>query len=93
MLNENIISLKAAYRHPFEYISPLLYQSAGNQYLTNDKLFMENEEEFHSQLGEDLPQTSSIPDPQFASRSLVQKTPELPRKESADSRLSKTTRN
>ena len=48
MLNENIISLKAAYRHPFEYISPLLYQSAGNEYLTNDKLFMENEEEFHS---------------------------------------------
>ena len=69
MINENLISLKAAYRHPFEYISPLLYQSQGKEYLTADNLFMEDEEEFHSQLGEYSPRNSD--DGQYASKSLV----------------------
>ena len=71
MLNDNVIALKAAYRHPFEYISPKLYQSKGQEYLSADNLFMENEEEFNSQLGEDLPEVASIPDPKLVSRSLV----------------------
>ena len=53
MLPSNLRKLKAAYRHPFEYINPRLYQervlSKGTvDPLVEDKFFVENEEEFHA---------------------------------------------
>ena len=56
---KNVAALKAAYRHPFEYISPVLYrktQQGKKPKLTADNLYCENEEEFNSQLGEEIPQ-------------------------------------
>ena len=50
---KNVVALKAAYRHPFEYISPVLYRksalttNAKNPFTTHS-LFVENEEEFKS---------------------------------------------
>ena len=55
---KNVAALKAAYRHPFEYISPVLYrksQQGKKTKLTADNLYCENEEDFNSQLGEEPP--------------------------------------
>ena len=57
ILPSNLVKLKAAYRHPFEYINPRLYQKrkynrqAADQPLdetTNAKFFVDNEEEFEA---------------------------------------------
>ena len=55
MHEENVQALKVAYRHPFEYISPKLYKRSYNTQattLTAADLYVENEDEFNSQLGE-----------------------------------------
>lgn len=53
ILPSNLSKLKAAYRHPFEYINPRLYQKREKKStdLTADetaqaKFFVDNEEEF-----------------------------------------------
>ena len=54
ILPSNVSKLKAAYRHPFEYINPRLYQKREKKMsneLTVDetaqaKFFVDNEEEF-----------------------------------------------
>ena len=48
MLPSNLRKLKAAYRHPFEYINPRLYQKRVSikEVVDEDKFFVENEEEF-----------------------------------------------
>ena len=53
MLPSNLRKLKAAYRHPFEYINPRLYQRRALAKevvdpLVEDKFFVENEEEFQA---------------------------------------------
>ena len=61
ILPTNLQKLKSAYRHPFEYINPRLYQKrkystksdivVGDQLLdetTNAKFFVDNEEEFQA---------------------------------------------
>ena len=52
MLPSNVRKLKAAYRHPFEYINPRLYQkrspSAKQLEVINENFFVENEEEFQA---------------------------------------------
>ena len=50
---KNVVALKAAYRHPFEYISPVLYRKTTTAHgaksaFTTNSLFVENEEEFKS---------------------------------------------
>ena len=51
---KNVVALKAAYRHPFEYISPVLYRKTSHTLgptsaaFTTNSLFVENEEEFKS---------------------------------------------
>ena len=60
ILPTNLQKLKSAYRHPFEYINPRLYQKrkystksdivVGDQLdeTTNAKFFVDNEEEFQA---------------------------------------------
>ena len=53
MHESNIKALKTAYRHPFEYISPVLYRKNYDNAapsLTTANLYVENEDEFHSQM-------------------------------------------
>ena len=55
---KNVAALKGAYRHPFEYISPVLYrksQPGKKPKLTPDNLYCENDEEFTSQMGDEIP--------------------------------------
>lgn len=53
MSESNLKKLKNAYRHPFEYISPLLYRKntartePGNKSLLASDLFCANEEDFN----------------------------------------------
>ena len=53
MLPSNMRKLKGAYRHPFEYINPRLYQKrdlnavrSANDDTAQAKFFVDNEEEF-----------------------------------------------
>ena len=54
ILPSNLVKLKAAYRHPFEYINPRLYQKKKYKSAdpvdetTNAKFFVDNEEEFRA---------------------------------------------
>ena len=54
ILPSNLLKLKAAYRHPFEYINPRLYQKRKYKSAdpvdetTNAKFFVDNEEEFEA---------------------------------------------
>ena len=52
MLSSNMRKLKGAYRHPFEYINPRLYQKrdykATGEATANASFFVENEEEFQA---------------------------------------------
>ena len=52
MHESNVKSLKAAYRHPFEYISPMLYRKDSNRdferKITTANLYVENEDDFNS---------------------------------------------
>ena len=68
ILQSNLIKLKAAYRHPFEYINPRLYQkrkyrdpsvAALMDETTQAKFFVDNEEEFEKLLGNNTSQEVS----------------------------------
>ena len=54
ILPSNLLKLKSAYRHPFEYINPRLYQKKKYKSAdpvdetTNAKFFVDNEEEFRA---------------------------------------------
>ena len=62
ILPENILKLKAAYRHPFEYINPRLYQKKKSSGAADDnerqnvmdmsvertRFFIDNEEEYQA---------------------------------------------
>ena len=45
---KNMRKLKAAYRHPFEYINPRLYQERPESEADHQKFFVDNEDEYNA---------------------------------------------